>query len=92
MRVSRYLGRSKMPEKHLTSYMNAPLSNVAFELEKSPTLGSIETEAVKRRFSVATHEFNQQTKVHLVITRYVQLIYSESASKFEKKITHLTFT
>ena len=41
------------------------LSNVAFELEKSPTLGSIETEAVKRRFSVATHEFNQQTKVHL---------------------------
>ena len=50
-----------MPEKHLTSYMNAPLSNVAFELEKSPTLGSIETEAVKRRFSVATHESTNQS-------------------------------
>ena len=35
-------------------------------LEKSPTLGSIETsEAVKRRFAVATHEFNLQNKVYL---------------------------
>ena len=34
-------------------------------LEKSPTLGSIETsEAVKRRFALATHEFNLQNKVY----------------------------
>ena len=39
---------------------------LSFMLEKSPTLGSIETsEAVKRRFAVATHEFNLQNKVYL---------------------------
>lgn len=38
---------------------------LSFMLEKSPTLGSIETsEAVKRRFAVATHEFNLQNKVY----------------------------
>ena len=37
---------------------------LSFMLEKSPTLGSIETsEAVKRRFAIATHEFNLKNKV-----------------------------
>ena len=37
---------------------------LSFMLEKSPTLGSIETsEAVKRRFALATHEFNLKDKV-----------------------------
>jgi len=39
---------------------------LSFMLEKSPTLGSIETsEAVKRRFAIATHEFNLKNKVFI---------------------------
>jgi len=37
---------------------------LSFMLEKSPTLGSIETsEAVKRRFAIATHDFNLKSKI-----------------------------
>ncbi len=39
---------------------------LSFMLEKSPTLGSIETsDTVKRRMALATHEFNLKDKVFL---------------------------
>ena len=56
---------------------------LSFMLEKSPTLGSIETsEAVKRRFAVATHEFNLQNKVYLELFPGMYRVYQRKLVYF----------